>query len=361
MWIILISIVLIILGIILFMNQPKFGKTPRGERLERVKNSKNYKDGKFQNQIETPQLTSDKSFVASVYEFIFRDSKTVRPDKELPVIKTNLHQLDKNKDLLIWLGHSSYFIQIESKRILVDPVFYSAAPLAFLNKPFSGVEIYKPEDIPHIDYLIITHDHWDHLDYETVLKLKERTGKVICGLGVGEHFEYWGFDKEKIIEMDWYENVDTGDNLSVYCLPSRHFSGRGLSPNQSLWASYMLETLDQKIYISGDGGYDNRFQEISKQFPEIDLAILENGQYDNGWRYIHLMPEEVAKAAKELNAKRLLTVHHSKYALANHPWNAPLKDIAEANDKESLHLITPRIGEVVFLKDTTQTFQRWWE
>jgi L-ascorbate metabolism protein UlaG (beta-lactamase superfamily) len=236
-----------------------------------------------------------------------------------------------------------------------------ASPVSFFNKPFKGTDVYKPEDIPEIDYLIISHDHWDHLDYNTVMALKDRIGKVICGLGVGAHFEYWGFDKEDIIELDWNESASLNNGFKVYCLPARHFSGRGLSPNQSLWASYLIETPTQKIYIGGDSGYDTHYAEIGKQFGNIDLAILENGQYDKDWRYIHLLPENIIRAFKDLNAKKLFTVHHSKYALGNHPWDEPLKNISSFAERDSINLILPMMGEKVNLNDSIHAINKWWE
>ncbi len=349
------------IAIIILLNQANFGRTPTGERKERVNSSPNYRDGKFQNLTETPQLTGDKGYVAMMYDFLFGDYKRVTPIEEIPSIKTDLLNLDRNKDILVWFGHSSYFIQIDGKRILVDPVLDGAAsPVSFLNKPFKGSDVYKTKDIPDIDYLFISHDHWDHLDYESVMALKDRTGKIICGLGVGEHFEKWGFDKDKVIELDWNEDALLDEGFTTYCLPARHFSGRGLSPNQSLWASFLLQTPTMKIYLGGDGGYDTHFSRIGEQFGEIDLAILENGQYGAGWKYIHMMPEQVIEAAKDLNAKTLLPVHSSKFKLANHRWDEPLIKVTQAAEKKNQHTLTPMIGEIVNLKDSTQIFSKWW-
>lgn len=362
MWLILLFIAVLIVGIVVFFNTPQFGRTPKGKRLERVKASPNYREGKFQNLHETPQLTSGKSYFASIIEFLFEKKERLRPTSSLPVQKIDLWKLDRNEDCLVWFGHSSYLLQINKIRILVDPVFCGAAsPVSFFNKPFNGTDIYSPSDIPDIDYLIISHDHWDHLDYKTVLALKNRIKKVICGLGVGEHFERWKFDKNNIIELDWYESIVFDNQLTIHCFSTRHFSGRGLSPNQSLWASFLVETQSMKIYIGGDGGYDTHFAEIGKKFGEIDLAILETGQYDKGWKYIHLSPEEVLRAAKDLNAKRLLPVHNSKYALAKHSWDTPLSEITRLHDDENLKLLTPEIGEYVKMFDDSQTFEQWWK
>lgn len=362
MWIILSFIVVLILSVLIFINQSDFGKISHGKRLERVKSSPNYRDGKFQNEHETPQITSDKGIVSSTINFLFGKKERLHPEAALPSAKTNLWELNKEDDLLVWFGHSSYLLQIDGIRILVDPTLSGAAsPVSFVNKPFLGTDVYKPEDIPEIDYLIISHDHWDHLDYKTIMELKNRTGKVVCSLGVGEHFEYWGFDKNKIIELDWNENAKPSDKLNIYCLPARHFSGRGLSPNQSLWASFLIETASRKIYIGGDSGYDTHYKDIGKQFGDIDLAILENGQYDKDWKYIHMLPEQIVSAFKDLNAKKLFTVHHSKYALGNHPWDEPLRNISAFAEEDSINLIQPMIGEVVHLNDTIYTVNKWWE
>lgn len=360
-------ITLSILGIlafvtIIFLNQANFGRLPKGERKERISNSPNFRDGKFQNLSETPQLTEDKGYAAMMYDFLFGDYKRTTPTDIIPSVKTDLLNIDRSKDILVWFGHSSYFIQIDGKRILVDPVLDGvASPVSFINKPFKGSDAYKTKDIPDIDYLFISHDHWDHLDYESVMAMKNRIGKVICTLGVGEHFEKWGFDKNKIIELDWNENASLDQDFTTYCLPSRHFSGRGLSPNQSLWGSFLLQTPTMKIYIGGDSGYDTHFSQIGKQFGEIDLAILENGQYGSGWKYIHMMPDQVIQAAKDLNAKALLPVHSSKFKLANHPWDEPLIQASLIAEKENQRTLTPMIGEIVHLKDSTQMFSKWWE
>ncbi len=360
MWILCSIILLLVVGGVAFFNQPSFGRTPRGERLARIQQSPHYRDGKFQNLSPTQQLTSDKSMVSTMFDFLFRKVEGLRPDTNVPIIKTDLKQYAPDEEVLVWLGHSSVYFQTNGKRFLIDPVFISASPVSFFNKPFKGTNVYAPDDMPDIDYLIISHDHWDHLDYQTVKQLKDRIGKVICPLGVGEHFEYWGFRKDQLVELDWNEHSVLDAGHTVHCLPARHFSGRGLSPNSTLWASYMLQTPSQNIYLSGDGGYDTHFATIAKQFGHIDFAIMENGQYGEGWKYIHLLPEDLVKAVKDLHPDRILTVHNSKYALAQHAWTVPLEDIAKAARKDSLHLLTPMIGEQVQLNNTQQAFHEWW-
>ncbi|MDR2410976.1 MAG: MBL fold metallo-hydrolase [Bacteroidales bacterium] len=361
MWIIFLIIAIIIVGVIIFIHQPKFGSTPKGERKERIEHSPNYRDGKFQNLSHTPQIILDEGLFTALTDFFF--TKTERkPEKPIPADKIDLYSLDIKEDILVWFGHSSCFVQLKGKRILIDPVFSQAAsPLFFINKPFKGTDIYSATDIPDIDYLIITHDHWDHLDYPTIKTLKSRIKQVICPLGAGAHFERWRFNKENIIEMDWEEKAVLSPEFELYCLPARHFSGRGFNLKQSLWASFLLKTSDFTLYIGGDGGYDTHFADIGNRFGEIDLALLENGQYNEKWRYIHMLPEQTLKAGKDLRAKTVFPVHNSKFALGQHAWDEPLRTLTQLHHDNDFRLITPKIGQIVYLKDTLQLFEHWWE
>lgn len=354
------TLLLFAIAVLVFMQQSQFGKAPSGERLEKIKRSPNYKDGAFQNLEHTPVMTEGVSYTSMLKEFIF--SKNKQPLETLPSTKTDLLNLDRNKDILVWFGHSSYFMQIDGKKILVDPVLSgSASPISFTSKAFEGTDRYTSADIPEIDYLFITHDHWDHLDYKTIKELKPKIKKVITGLGTGEHLESWGYDKNIIIEKDWNEEIPLGSGFIAYSTTARHFTGRGFTRNKSLWMSFVLQTPSTKIFIGGDSGYGKHFAEIGKKYGGFDLAILENGQYDKSWKYIHTMPEEALQAAKDLGAKRLFPVHSSKFALANHAWDAPLKEITEANKIVNMPLVTPIVGELVNLKDTSHEFSQWWE
>ena len=356
--------ILIIVGILavigfIILNQPQFGKNPSKERLERIKKSPNYKDGSFQNLSPTPAFTSDKSRISTMYDILFKKSPDLNPPLPIKSIKTDLKSLPIEQNLLVWFGHSGYFIQLDGKRYLIDPTLLTASPFSFYNTPFAGADSYQPKDIPPIDYLIITHDHYDHLDYQTIMQLKDNVGTIITGLGVGSHFEYWGFPKEKIIELDWQESINL-PNITLTCLPARHFSGRGFVRNQTLWASFMLESVSKTIYIGGDSGYDPFYKEIGKKYQHIDLALLENGQYNEDWALIHILPEQIPQVIKDIKPKRILTGHNSKYALSNHSWSEPLNKIYNSAKKENFHLITPQIGEIVDLDNESQTFDKWW-
>ncbi|WP_432710873.1 MBL fold metallo-hydrolase [Pedobacter sp.] len=361
--IILISVLIIcVLAVFLYMRQEKFGKAPGGARLEVMKQSPNYKDGKFQNVHFTPTITEGYSMVEITYGFIFKKFPRQKPTVNLPSIKTDLHQLSIDSNVLVWFGHSSYFIQVNGKRFLIDPVFSgNASPIPNSNKSFTGSDIYTAADMPDIDYLLITHDHYDHLDYETIMALKGKVKTVITGLGVGSHFERWGFDPGMILEKDWNESIKADQGITIHTAPARHFSGRGFTRNNTLWLSFILQTPDFKIYLGGDSGYDTHFAEIGKKFGEFDLAILDNGQYNLAWQAIHMLPEEGLKAAGELKAKRLFPVHSSKFVLAQHPWDEPLIKITELNKKIGIPLVTPMIGEPVNLNDEKQAFKQWWK
>lgn len=351
----------LVIACFVILNQSKFGKLPSGERLEKIKKSPNYKDGSFKNQSFTPVLTEGVSYFTMLKEYFFDKNKNLYPSEEIPSTKTDLLNLSADEDVLVWFGHSSYFMQIDGKKILVDPVLSDyASPFSFSVKAFKGTNVYKTEDIPEIDYLFITHDHWDHLDYETILKLKPKIKKIICGLGIGEHFEYWGFDKNIIIEEDWGTKIKLDSSFNANVVPARHFSGRGFKSNQVLWSAFVLQTPTMSIYIGGDGGYDKHFAQIGQEFEQIDLAIIENGQYDLKWKYIHLLPDQVLKVGKDLNAKRIFPVHSSKFVLANHAWNEPLTEISKLNKEINIPLVTPIIGEKVNLKDSNQIFSEWW-
>lgn len=364
MFTLFILLILIALFAYNFLQHPKFGKAPSGERLHLIQNSPQYKNGKFENQHFTPDLAEGASFSKVLFDFFFKKVERKTPKDLIPSVKTNLHQIPSDKDVLIWFGHSSYFIQLAGKRFLIDPVFSgNASPIPGTTKSFKGSDIYSADDIPEIDYLLITHDHYDHLDYDTILKLKPKIRKIITALGVGSHFEFWGFDKEIIIEKDWYSKIELDENLTLYTTPSRHFSGRSFKRCNTLWTSFVLENYDFKMYLGGDSGYDSHFAEIGEKYGPFDVALIDNGQYNLSWKYIHNMPEDVIMAMKDLKAKRVFPVHSSKFALSLHAWDEPLKKVTELNSlsENPVPLITPMIGEIVELKNEKQVFNQWWK
>ena len=337
--------VLLVLVVTAFVNQKSFGKLPQGKRLELIKKSPNYKNGQFQNELPTTVMTGKESSLKATWKFLTDKPKNTEPTSPIPSVKTDLTKLSRDNDFIVWFGHSSYLLQVNGKRFLVDPVFIQGSPVSFINKPYPGTDIYKPKDMPDFDFLIISHDHWDHLDYFTIKQLKEKINDIVVPLGVGEHFEYWNFDSDKITELDWYQATKI-DDITFYCLPARHFSGRSFFRNKSLWASFIVEFPNGKtVYIGGDSGYGPHFKYTGEHFPDIDLAILENGQYNQDWNQIHTMPEELTKEMQELNAKRYVTVHHLKYTLSKHSWDDPLNAEINAAKQANKDLLVLTIGK----------------
>ena len=337
--------VLFVLGVTAFVNQKSFGKIPQGKRLELIKKSPNYKNGQFQNELPTTVMTGKEGMLKATWNFLTDKPKNTEPSQIVPSVKTDLTKLSRDKDFIVWFGHSSYLLQVDGKRILVDPVFIQGSPVNFINKPYSGTDLYKPQDMPDFDFLVISHDHWDHLDYFTIKQLKGKIKEIVVPLGVGEDFEYWKFDSNKINELDWYTDKEI-DGVKFYCLPARHFSGRSFFRNKTLWASFVVEFPNGKtVYIGGDSGYGPHFKLIGEKFHNIDLAILENGQYNQDWNKIHTMPEELGIEMQELNAKKYVTVHHLKYTLSKHSWDDPLNAEINAAKDANKDLLVLTIGK----------------
>lgn len=354
-------IALVVIGTWWFIRQPQFGKLPSGERLARIEQSPNYRNGAFQNLEATPNFSNGGNFFSVFYEFIFKADKRNIPTDSIPHIKTDLRALPSDQNTLVWFGHSSYFIQLDGKRILVDPVFNAnASPVSFTTKSFPGTQVYTAEDMPDIDFLIITHDHWDHLDFLSVTALMPKVSQVFCPLGVGAHLEYWGYSPSIVHESDWGDTAHLSGGFTLHTTPTRHFSGRGLKRNSSLWVSYVLHSPTQKIYIGGDSGMGRHFAEIGQKHGPFDLVILENGQYNVFWESIHLLPHQFLQAAEQLQAKSVLPVHAAKFPLSNHSWDDPYLQVSKENEVYNLRLLTPLIGEPVHLSDTTQQFTDWW-
>lgn len=358
-------IVLILIAILsgsgyVFMQQKQFGADPKGKRLERIEKSPNYKNGSFQNLSNTPVMAEGVSFF-TVMKAYLKKIPGKEPSDPLPSVRTNLKTFQAEVPTIIWFGHSSYLIYINGKKILVDPVFSgNAAPVSFFAKNYKGSNIYSADDFPDLDAILITHDHYDHLDYKSIIALKNKTKHFYTSLGVGAHLNKWGVDDSAITEFDWWETIAIDSSMKLTATPARHFSGRKFTRGKTLWASYILTTDSYNIFLGGDSGYDTHFKTIGEKYGPFDIALLECGQYNTFWRYIHMQPEETAKAAEDLQAKVLMPVHWSKFTLALHTWKEPITRLL--NSKEALNqtITTPKIGEPVMLgKQLPQS--TWWE
>ena len=335
------------------------GRLPSGKHLDRLRKSPNYRNGAFQNLSPTPMKPDDISYWKMMREFFKKNRDTV-PAGLLPSVKTDLTKLNSSQPLIVWFGHSSYLICIENKNFLIDPVLSgNASPLSFMIKAFPGSNIYKPEDMPAIDYLILTHDHYDHLDFKTIRKVRNKVNKIYCSLGISSHLKHWGVDSKKITEMDWWETQLLDDNITLTAAPARHFSGRGIKRGQTLWSSFILKTKEHNLYLGGDSGYDSHFKEIGNKYGPFDLAILEAGQYNTMWPLIHMMPEETVQAAVDLQATALFPVHWGKFSLAMHAWTDPVTRVLIKARELNINVVTPKIGQPLILADNFQ-FEEWW-
>ncbi|MBR6712951.1 MAG: MBL fold metallo-hydrolase [Selenomonadaceae bacterium] len=351
-------------GIFYYVNRPEFGRLPTGSRLEKILASPHYFNDHFECLTPVKVMAEDvevkENRLSAWWKFLFGDKTGLVPPMPIPTVKTDLKALG-DKDCAIWLGHSTIYLQLAGKKILIDPVFSSyASPIFFVNRAFEGSNIYSADDFPAIDILAITHDHWDHLDYPTIISLKSKIKTVLCPLGVGEYFEQWGFDADKVIEEDWDAVIDFGHGLTAHILPSQHFSGRMLTQNPTEWCAFAFVTPKRKIFCSGDGGYSNHFHDIGKKFGGFDLAFMENGQYNRAWHAIHLLPNETAQASEDIQAAKIVPIHAGKFALARHMWNEPYKSLLAESADRNYELLTPRIGELINF-DAEQSFELWFD
>lgn len=352
-------------GVYRYLHLPQFGELPTGDRLRRMQASPHYHGDHFENLVPVPVMSQkegerENRFTAT-WKFLFGDKKGLWPDGSLPSEKTNLKALPRQQDAVVWLGHSSFYVQLGGYRILIDPVFSSfASPLWFVNKAFPGSNVYTADDFPDIDVLAISHDHWDHLDYPTVKALLPKVRQVVCPLGVGAYLEQWGFAPKIIHEEDWDTEIRLADTLTVHILPSQHFSGRFLKQNPTLWCGMAFLTPERSLYYTGDGGYGSHFKAIGKKFGGFDCVLAENGQYNLAWHAIHMLPEETARAAEDVGAKLVIPAHNSKFALARHPWQEPMEKLRQASRGKAYRLLTPEIGALVLL-DRPSDSGAWWK
>ncbi|WP_245957502.1 MBL fold metallo-hydrolase [Chitinophaga flava] len=327
---------------------------------ERILRSRNFKEGAFQNLTLTPIKADDVTYFTMLKEAMNRPGN-VKPEVPLPVVKAPLRAVSGYKPVVTWFGHSSYLIQIKGLNILVDPVFSgNASPMPFTVKAFPGSDAYTAADMPPIDILIITHNHYDHLDKKTIAQLLPSTKAIYTGLGVGKDIRTCGsYPADRITEMDWWETIQISDEVSLTATPARHFSGRGLKRGGSLWASFVLHLHGYTLFLGGDSGYDTHFKQIGAEYGPFDLAILECGQYNYAWPFIHMAPEQTVQAALDLDAKVLMPVHWAKFVLSNHAWNEPPKRVTAAAAEKGLAVTTPMIGEQVIVGES-YPHQQWW-
>lgn len=296
-----------------------------------------------------------------VFKEVTSKSEFRKPKTHLPQVSPDLANFTAKSDnpKFIWFGHSTILMSIDGKTILTDPVFSeNAAPVNFMVKRFQN-PVLQTDKLPTIDVIMISHNHYDHLDKKTIKFFKDKNTKFIVPLGVGVILEKWGIDKSKITELNWYESTKD-NNLNFTATPAIHYSGRGLfDKNKTLWSSWVIESANKKIFFSGDSGYGKHFKEIGERFGGFDFAFIENGQYDKRWPEIHMFPEETVQVALDLKAKIFTPIHWGMFDLSLHKWNEPIKESYKIAKEKNIPIIIPELGEI-FYEDKKETQNLWW-
>lgn len=332
------------------------GQYPTKEQRKMYRNSENYHDDAFVNA--TPvNLKMDSGMLSTAVRFFMADNKPKQPLPVEPLSANDFSQIPEDLQV-VWLGHSSTILDIDGIRLLVDPVFDNASPVPFTIRRFQEAPI-KRDDLPSINAVVISHDHYDHLEMKTVKALIPKVPMFIVPLGVGAHLQKWGCPTDKIIELDWWDSHAVND-VQIIATPTRHFSGRTMrNRNKTQWASFVFKGPRNRAFYSGDGGYDDRFKKIGNRFGPFDLTIMESGAWDKEWPDVHMFPKESVKAHRELGGKHMLPVHWGAYDLAFHKWDTPIRQVVKHAATEGVTLLTPRMGEKCIPgKSLSET---WWE
>jgi L-ascorbate metabolism protein UlaG (beta-lactamase superfamily) len=361
----LIFLFLLSATVVLFLNlNPAFGGSVTKEQKETFNQFDNYVDGKFINTVPTSLFTG-LSNSAEDTKVSKEASKDGSPTTEIPVEPIDWNKINTEKDSLTWLGHSTFLISMDNKKILIDPMLGPiASPVSFV-----GVKRYKYsedmmniiDDMPNIDAVFISHDHYDHLDYKSIVKLKSKVSHFFVPLGVSAHLISWGVAEDKITELNWWEEKSY-EGLTLTLTPSRHFAGRGiLNRNTTLWGGLALLGKHTRLYYSGDGGYGPHFKEIGEKYGPFDITLMEGAQYDRRWANSHMMPEQSVQANLDVKGKNMILMHWGAFTLARHGWKEPIERALKETKKAGVNLIVPRIAETVTFDSNLQTSaSSWW-
>ena len=333
---------------------PSVGRVPDEKERDILDGrSERCSGGEFRNESAVPAMTGDAPY----------SGERKVPERTLPA-QTPAFSDDMPGDGLsfTWLGHSSFLLQMGKVNILVDPVLSArCSPVSFAGpKRFSELPL-TAEELPRIDVLFISHDHYDHLDYRTVRSIGDRVGTVIVPLGMDSILRGWGVDKEKIRTLDHWESAEVC-GVTFTLTPSQHFSGRSpLRRNRTLWGGLYLDNGNHRVYYTGDGGYSGAFTAVGERLGAPELMVSECGQYDPAWAKMHMFPEETVRAGLDAGAGWLIPVHWGAFCICNHAWDDPIRRVTAAAETAGLPLSTPRIGQTVTLSDLDACTERWWE
>lgn len=339
----------------------QFGAKASKSELERYALSENWKDTKFVN-LENTSMSIDIQNIPKLLYKQFCKEKGREPETEIPVIAFNKDKFLSNSEetQFIWYGHSVVLMRMCGKTILIDPMLGSnAAPISPIPvKRFSKNTLDLIKDFPEIDLLLLTHDHYDHLDFDSIQALQSKVKKYFVALGIGRHLEKWGVKKENIQEFDWW-NQQMFDDIEVTFTPTRHFAGRGLTDKaKSFWGGWAFKSSQENIWFSGDGGYGKHFKAVGEKLGPFDFAFMECGQYNENWHQIHMYPEESIQASKDAKVKKIMPVHWAGFALAQHHWTDPVERFVAEAEKTNTEYCLPKIGALISYKN--QLKDHWW-
>ena len=358
---------LLLLGvvIILFINlDPAVGGNPTKEQKESYQHLNNYVNGKFVNEIPTGFMKfSDAS---STNKDFTTEAKDRNPAGPIPVSSIDWNKIKSENDSLTWFGHSAFLLSIDNKKLLIDPMFSPRdSPVSFAGpKRYNyskDIMLHLIDEMPPIDAVLITHDHYDHLDYQSIAKLKSKVSHFFVPLGVSAHLIRWGIPKENITEFNWWEESEY-QGLTVALTPARHFSGREpFNIDTTLWGGWVILGKNTRLFTSGDGGYDPHFKEVGKKHGPFDITLIEGGQYYRRWAAIHMTPEQSVQANLDVNGKTMMLMHWGAFTLANHSWKEPIERALKEAKKREVNIIAPKIGETVLLdSDLQMPSTLWW-
>ncbi len=356
-----IFLVLFLMAVYAVLNYyPAFGGKHTDKRKSLYAKSLQYRNGRFVNQVETSWNTSFSSMISMMKDFL-KGNPERRPKVPLQMTSYAPGTEKGPAAKITWFGHSAFLLEIEGKTILFDPMFGKApTPFPVRNQRYSRELPFKIEELPVIDAVVLSHDHYDHLDYGSIMKLKNKVKNFIAPLGVGAHLQRWGIAPEIIQEHDWWDELPF-EGLELVCAPARHFSGRSLTDrNATLWCSWVIKGQDIKIFYSGDGGYGPHFKEIGEKYGPFDLTLMECGQYDARWAALHMMPEETVQAHQDVRGRLMIPVHWGAFTLSLHAWHDPVERAVRSAEEAGVQIATPRIGETFVVGLDDYPASAWW-
>ena len=346
-------IIAVLYGIGYLYLNPQFGGKISKEEKRAFAESSQWNGEKFRNLQET-NMDMDLKKMPGLIKDNFTGKAERGPGKKLPILEFDQKSWDNHSGeaKFIWYGHSVGLFRMNNTNLLIDPMFGpDASPVGPMRtKRYSDSTLYIIDKLPEIDAVFISHDHYDHLDYESFQKLNGNVKHYYVPLGVKRHLLRWNIEESKITEMDWWDKVVVNE-VEINFVPSRHFSGRGLfDRDKSLWGGFTLKSESQNIFWSGDSGYGDHFKEIGERLGPFDLAFVECGQYNENWDQIHMFPEESVQAALDVKAEKAMPIHWGAFTLALHDWEDPVERFKKTAQENSLPYMFPKMGEQIILK-----------